>query len=201
MTFVRYRSLGSLVLLILAATSACTATLETNDPSRAPSRTEATARFAVAPPLLSPDGRLRFVTTPTNEVRAEDVATGTVLWTLPVRIPAVAPSVQWRFLFSDDGSSLYVQSLSDERGLTYQGTQRIEPRTGAELANDIKFEIYWYENVVLWTALRADGKLQMAVQRPIAGGGGYWVRTLDPQTLRMLTDVPQSGPPAIPGGR
>lgn len=133
-----------------------------------------------------------------NWLAAEDVPTGTVLWTLPTRVPAAAPSARWRVLFSNDGSSLYVQSLSDERGLTYQGTRRIRSHTGDELANDVKFETYWYENVVLWTALARDGKLQMAVKRPSAAGGGYWVRTLDPRTLRMLTDVPHADPPAMP---
>ena len=122
------------------------------------------------------------------------------MWTLPARIPVAAPTTRWHILVSDDGNSVYAQSVSAEPGLTYQGTQRIETRTGVELANDIKFEVYWYENVVLWTALRSDGKLQMAVQRPAAAGGGYWLRTFDPLTLRMLTDVPHSGPPPV-GGR
>lgn len=186
----------SLLFVVLAA--ACTTSLETSHPTQAPSRIAA-SKFALPPPLQSPDGQLRFVTTPTNEMRAENVANGTILWTLAVRIPAAATSTRWRLLMANDGSSLYVQSLSDEPGLTYQGTQRIEPRTGAELANDIKFESYWYENVVLWTAIGGDGNLEMAVQRPIAAGGGYWVRTLHPQTLRMLSDVRHAGPPAIPG--
>jgi hypothetical protein len=197
-------STRSFALLMLFAT-ACTAAPASVAPSAtlapipvAPQPTVA-PRLAAAPPVVAPDGSLRLVTTPTNEVRAEDVATGAVLWTWPARIPAARPSVRWRLLFSNDGSSLYVQSLSDEQGLTYQGTRRVEPRTGAELANDLKFEIYWYENVVLWTALGRDGKLQMAVQRPAAAGGGYWLRTLDPLTLKILTDVPKTTPPATPG--
>jgi hypothetical protein len=152
-------------------------------------------RLAVAPPLLTPDGRLRFTATPANSLVAEDVATGAVLWTLAARIPAAAPSARWRVLSSDDGNSLYVQSLSDEQGLTYQGTRRVDARTGAELANDYKMEMYWYENVVLWTALRSDGKLWMAVQRP--RDAGHWLRTMDPRTLRVLADDQHPGPPAI----
>lgn len=91
------------------------------------------------------------------------------------------------------------KTLSDEQGLTYQGTRRLDARTGAELANDYKMEIYWYENIVLWTAIRSDGKLLMAVQRP--RDAGYWVRTLDPQTLRVIADVPRAGPPATPAQR
>jgi len=141
---------------------------------------------------------VRFLTTTTNELRAEDVATGTVRWTLSARIPASAPGMRWRIVVSDDGTSIYVQSLSDEPRLTYLGTQRIEARTGVELANDFKDEIYWYENVVLWTAF-TQGKLQMAIERPSAGGGGYWLRTLDPLTLKMLTSVPMAARPTTPG--
>jgi outer membrane protein assembly factor BamB len=189
--------LGSLLSLILAA-PACAPAFQNSERGGGSSRSAAPARFALAPPMLSADGQLRFGTTPMNEMRAEDATTGQTLWTLPVRIPAAAPTARWRLLLSDDGSSIYVQSVSDEVGLTYQGTQRLDPRTGVELANDIKFESYWYQNVLLWTALRADGNLQMAVRRPLAAGGGYQLRTLDPQTLRMLTDVPHARPPAIP---
>ena len=188
-----------LVVLLSLIGSACEAAPQNNTETQRPSPASAAVRLAVAPPLIAPDGRLRFVTTPSNELRAEDVATGEALWTLPARIPAAAPTTRWHVLVSDDGSSVYAQSVSAEPGLTYQGTQRVEVRTGIELSNDIKFEIYWYENVVLWTALRSDGKLQMAVQRPTAAGGGYWLRTFDPLTLRMLTDVPQSGPPPVVG--
>ena len=127
------------------------------------------------------------------------MATGAALWTLPVRIPAAAPTARWHVVVSDDGNSVYAQSISDEPALTYQGTRRLEARTGVELANDIKFEIYWYENVVLWTAMSGDGKLHMAVQRPAAAGGGYWLRTLDPLTLKILTSVPMATRPATPG--
>ncbi len=182
------------LILVAVAASAC---VDSGDPSPTPRAVPAVVRVAVEPPLLAADGKLRFVTTPENWIQAEDVATGTVLWTLPSRIPAAAPSLRWRLLLSEDGSSLYVQSLSDQRGLTYQGTRRVEPRTGAELANDIKLEIYWYENVVLWTALGRDGRLRMAVQRPTAAGGGYRLRTLDPLTLKLLTDEEHATPPSI----
>jgi hypothetical protein len=189
--------LRALALVTVIVTSACTEAPPASAPSEAPSRAPAAVRLAVAPPLLAPDGQLRFVTTVTNEVRAEDVATGTVLWTLPVRIPAAASNARWRLLISDDGTSLYAQCLSDEQDLTYQGTRRIEARTGVELASDIKFEIYWYQNIVFWTALMTNGRLQMAIRRPVTAGGGYWLRTFDPLTLKMLTDVPHTGPPAI----
>lgn len=191
-------SLRPIVLAMLFATSACIGTPGEGGPSPTPSPPAAAVTLGVVPPLLAPDGRLRVVTTPTNWLQGEDSATGAVLWTRAGGVPAASGSVRWRVLFSADGTSLYVQSLSDERGLTYLGTRRIEPRTGAELANDLKFESYWYENVVLWTALRADGKLQMAVQRPVTAGGGYWLRTLDPRTLKTLADGRQPGPPPIP---
>jgi outer membrane protein assembly factor BamB len=193
----------SIALPILVA-AACTGAPAGVTPSAATSpilgapRPAVALRLAAAPPVVAPDGSLRFVTTPSNELRAEDVATGTVRWTVSARIPASAPTMRWRIVVSDDGGSVYVQSLSDEQDLTYLGTQRIDARTGVELANDIKYEIYWYQNVVLWTAF-TQGKLQMAIERPPAGGGGYWLRTLDPLTLKMLTSVPVATRPATPG--
>lgn len=199
----RSLSVRSLAMFIAVAT-ACTATPTSVAPTATPSpnlvapRPTVAPRLAAAPPVMTPDGSLRFVTTSTNELQAEDVTTGTVRWTLSARIPASAPTMRWRIVVSDDGTSIYVQSLSDEQDLTYLGTQRIEARTGVELANDIKDEIYWYQNIVLWTAF-TQGKLQMAVERPSAGGGGYWLRTLDPLTLNMITSVPMAARPAIPG--
>lgn len=181
-----------------AATPASVAPTATQSAILAAPRPAAAPRLAVTPPVAAPDGSLRFVTTPANELRAEDVPTGTVRWTLSARIPVTAQTMRWRVVVSDDGTSIYVQSLSDEEHLTYLGTRRIEARTGVELANDIKYEVYWYQNVVLWTAF-TQGKLQMAVERPSAGGGGYWLRTLDPLTLKMLTSVPVTTRPATPG--
>ena len=157
---VRGLSLRALVLSMVVVSTACVATpvatpvatREDNAHTQRPSPIPAVVRLAVAPPLIAPDGRLRLVTTPANELQAEDEATGAALWTLPVRIPAAAPTARWHVLVSDDGTSVYAQSTSDEPALTYQGTRRIEARTGVELANDIKYEIYWYQNVVLWTA-------------------------------------------------
>jgi len=189
----------SLVVLTLVVTSACAAAPQSAAETRTPSRTPVALSLAVAPPLRTPDGQLRLVVTPANEVRAEDVATGAVRWTLRAPFLAGAATMRWRLLLTSDGTSVYVQSLSDEPALTYMGTRRIDARTGVEQANDYKFEIYWYENVVLWTALKTTGEVLMAVERPAVAGGGYWVRTLDPLTLKMRADVPQAGPPGIPG--
>jgi outer membrane protein assembly factor BamB len=156
------------------------------------------ARLAASPPLLGPDGQVRFVTTAANEVRAEDAATGAIRWTLPTPVLAAGSSLHWRLLVAGDGSSVYVQSVLDGGGPTYLGTRRVDARTGVELASDIKFEIYWYENVVLWTALADGGALQMAIERARAAGGGYRFRTFDPLTLKMLTDVQQPAPPSVP---
>jgi hypothetical protein len=188
-----------LLAFALAVTCACTATPQSASKTQTPSETPTALRLAVAPPVLAPDGQLRFVVTPANEVQAEDVATGAVQWTLAARILAGAATTRWRLLPSPDGTSIYVQALSDESGLTYLGTRRIDTRTGVEKANDYKFESYWYEDIVSWTALGTAGDLLMAVERPAAAGGGYWVRTLDPLTLKMRADVRQPGPPAIPG--
>jgi len=188
-----------LVVLTLVVTSACTAVSQSAAETQTPSLAPIALSLAVAPPLLTRDGQLRFVVTPANEIRAEDVATGALRWTLGPRILAGAATMRWRLLLTPDGTTIYVQSLSDEPALTYLGTRRIDTRTGVEQANDYKFEIYWYENVVLWTALKTTGELLMAVKRPADAGGGYWVRALDPLTLKMRTDIPQPGPPAIPG--
>ena len=194
----REKTLYALLLLIVTVACGCTPPPAVDEARGAPSPRSTSARFALPPPLLSPSGQLRLVATSEKWMRAEDVATGAILWSWPARIPAAVPTVRWRVLFSHDGTSLYVQSLSAEPGLTYQGTRRVEPRTGAELANDLKFEDRWYENVVLWTALGHDGKLQMAVRRPATAGGGYKLRTLDPMTLKILTEASHSAPPAIP---
>jgi hypothetical protein len=152
----------------------------------------------VVPPLLAPDGKVRFAVTAANEVRAEDPATGAIRWTLPTVLQAGGSPLRLRLLLSDDAVSLYVQSIAEGPSPTYLGTRRIDARTGVDLANDIKTEIYWYENVVLWTALARDGYLLMAVQRAPAAGGGFWLRTFDPLTLKMLTEVRQAEAPASP---
>lgn len=104
-----------------------------------------------------------------------------------------------RVLVSADSGSVYIQLVrADGQSPTYFGTRRVDARTGAVLAHDMKFEVYWYENLVLWTALTEDGRLQMAIKRASAAGGGYWLRTLDPLTLKMLTDVRQSTTPTAP---
>jgi hypothetical protein len=192
----RGRSLQWLVLLAVIATS-CTAAPDISGPAVRTSTAPSVARLAGPPPLLRPGGQVRFVTTVSNEVRAEDAATSVVRWTLPTPVLASGSSLYWRVLPSDDGLSVYVQAVLDGRSPTYLGTRRIDARTGVELASDIKFEVYWYENVVLWTALTYDGRLQMAIERALAAGGGYRLRTFDPLTLKMLTDVPQPAPPAL----
>jgi hypothetical protein len=191
--------LRAFVLLTFVVTATCTATHENGTQTQSPLQTAAAVRLAVSPPLIAPDGRSRFVATSANEIRAEDAATGAVRWTLPPRLPAGGTTMRWRLLVSDDGASVYVQGVSDERDLTYLGTRRVDARTGVELANDYKYEIYWYQNIVLWTAVKPGGELLMAVERPAAAGGGHWLRTFDPLTLKMRTSVPQSGPPPVPG--
>jgi hypothetical protein len=185
------------VLLLVAVATGCTAGADGLRPA-GQSATGSVPRLAAPPPFLGPDGNVRFVTTASNDLRAEDTATGAVRWTL--QHPALPGSsfARWRLLVAGDGSSVYVQSVVDGGSPTYLGTRRVDARTGAELANDIKFETYWYENVVLWTALTQGGGLQMAIERASAAGGGYWLRTFDPLTLKMLTDVRQAAPPTPP---
>jgi hypothetical protein len=184
------------LLLLMVVVAGCTAGDGSVPAGR--SASPSVARLAGSPPLLGPDGQVRFVTTAANEVRAEDAATGAIRWTLPTPVLAAGSSLHWRLLVAGDGSFVYIQSVLDGESPTYLGTRRVDARTGVELASDIKFEIYWYENVVLWTALTDGGALQMAIERARAAGGGYRLRTFDPLTLKMLTDVQQAAPPAPP---
>ncbi len=188
-----------LVLSTLLAT-ACSSTPQITTPSGTPAVASATIRLASEPPLFSPDGRLHFVlSTLANELRAEDVATGALRWTLSQPLRPDQSPMRWRVVVSDDGASVYVQMLYDAGTPTYLGTRRIDVRSGAILANDIKQDTYWYEDVVLWTALRSGGELQMAIRRAAAAGGGYRLRTLDPLTLAMRADITQTTPPPRPG--
>jgi hypothetical protein len=184
------------LLLLMVVVAACTA----GDGSipAGQSTSGSVARLAAPPPLLGPDGQVRFMTTAANEVRAEEAATGAVRWTLPTPVLAAGSSLHWRLLVAGGGSWVYVQSVLDGGSPTYLGTRRVDAHTGVELASDIKFEIYWYENVVLWTALTDGGPLKMAIERAKAAGGGYRLRTFDPLTLKMLTDVEQPMPPSVP---
>jgi hypothetical protein len=184
-------------LLLMVVAAGCTAG-EGGIPTGQSTTMPSVARLAASPPLVGHDGQARFVTTASNEVRAEDAVTGAVRWTLPTPVLA-GSSLHWRLLAAGDGSSVFVQAVLDGRSPTYLGTRRVDARTGVELASDIKFEMYWYENVVLWTALTDGGGLQMAIQRANAAGGGYRLRTFEPLTLKMLTDVEQPAPPALPG--
>ncbi len=159
----------------------------------------ATIRLASEPPLFSPDGRLHFVlSTLANELRAEDVATGALRWTLSQPLRPDRSPMRWRVVVSDDGTSVYVQMLYDAGTPTYLGTRRIDAGSGAELANDIKQDAYWYEDVVLWTALRNSG-LQMSIRRAAAAGGGFRLRTLDPLTLAIRADAAPATAPPRPG--
>jgi hypothetical protein len=146
----RDKSLPVLVLLVVVAAGCALPDVST--PAGQSPTTPSVARLAAPPPLVGPDGHVQFVTTGSNEVRAEDPATGAVRWTLSHPLLPGAPRMHWRILVSNDGSSVYVQSVADAPSPTYLGTRRIDARTGVELANDIKYEIYWYDNVVLWTA-------------------------------------------------
>jgi len=189
---------SSVLALVAIVATACIPTPDAAPPSATPSVVPAVVAIAREPPLLAPDGALRFVSTPSNELRAEDPATGDVRWTLTHRFLAGGIPMHWRVLVSRDGASAYVQSLADGPTPTYLGTRRIDARTGAELADDLKNEIYWYENVVLWTALGRGGELRMAIVRAPAAGGGYLLRTLDPLTLKSLTEITRAAPPPIP---
>jgi hypothetical protein len=184
-----------LVLLTFVATACVSVPAVTSSTKSADAVTG--ARLASAPPLSSPDGFLRFVSTPSNVLVAEDVATGALRWALPHFAPN-GSAMQWRVLVSDDGLSVYVQSVADAGSPSYLGTRRIDFRTGAELASDLKNDTYWYEDIVLWTALQRDGKLQMAIRRATASGGGYWLRTLDPLTLAVRSNIAQTTAPPAP---
>lgn len=170
--------------------AACPALTPAASPGGRATPPSSALRLAGEPPLLTPDGRLRLVTIGT-ELRAEEAATGAPRWNL-VQPPSNGGStLHWRALVSLDGASIYVQTVADANGPspTYLGTRRIDARSGTALADDVKSERYWYENVVLWTALLPTGELQMAVARAPLGGGGIRVRTVDPLSLALRSET------------
>ncbi len=134
-----------------------------------------------------------------SELRAEDTATGELRWSLERTLLPGADTMRWRILAAQDGMSLWVQLIGDAAGSpSYLGTRRIDAQNGAQPASDIKDEIWWYDNVVLWTAVDSGGQLRMALLRPAAAGGGYRIRTLDPLTLAIRNDITRTTPPPAP---
>jgi len=194
---VRVQAISLLALAAIVA-MACSSTSEIVRSRLTPSLVPTVVAVAAEPPLVAPNRALRFVSTPSSELRAEDPATGDARWTLTHSFLAGGAPQHWRVLVSSDGASVYVQSLADGPTLTYLGTRRVDARTGSVLADDIKNEIHWYENVVLWTALGRGGELQMAIVRAPTAGGGYLLRTLDPLTLKTLSEIALATPPPTP---
>jgi len=185
----------SVLLVVLLTAACCTDRSVTETRTQIASAGSAALQLASEPPLATP--WFRLVLTNTNDLQAVEVATGRVLWTLDHRDPG-GRQMHWRVLAAHDGASIYVQLVALSGSPTYLGTRRIDAQSGKELAADIKNEIYWYENVVHWTALRSGGELQMAITRASAAGGGSRLRTFDPVTLAMRSDIAQAGPPSSP---
>ena len=191
--------IGGATLFFVITLCACSAiTTAPGSGTASPGASPAPVALSTEPPLLVAGGlRLRVGA---SDLRAEDATTGQLRWSLE-RVPLPgADTMRWRVLGSRDGSFVYAQLVAD-RGSSpsYLGTRRIDARTGAELASDVKDEIWWFENVVLWTALDPAGRLVMAVERAARAGGGYRLRTLDPLTLAIRTDDPLTVPPSPPG--
>jgi len=191
------RSLSHVTVLTLALLACMPMATMPGSPSATAAITRV-ARAASEPPVVSPDGQVRFIVNTLGELVLQEASSGVTRWTLPHVLLAGREAMKWRVLVSNDGASVYAQSVTDKGTPTYLGTRRLDLRTGAELASDIKREDYWYDNVVLWMSLTAQGELQMAIARAQAAGGGYRLRTLDPQTLAVLRDVAIANRPPMP---
>lgn len=136
------------------------------------------------------DVRIDVAPGPRNEVVVQDTGSGAILW----RLAGWTETARWHVLPSADARTVYIQQLRP-RTPTYLGTQTLDLRTGARLADDVKQELYWYENVVHWTALLPSGDLEMLVER----SGRFEVRRLDGRDLKILAtrSVPSPVPPPV----
>ena len=98
--------------------------------------------------------------------------------------------------FSPDGQLLYVHAQMtrvDDQGDPrdqYLGMAAVAVRDAVVRGDDIKMEIYWYENRVKWTRTSADGRwLYVFLERTgSANPKGHYLRRLDASTLKVLAE-------------
>jgi surface antigen len=99
-------------------------------------------------------------------------------------------------IFSPDGETLYIYASKtkvDDQGEPsnqYLGMAAVALRDAAVRGDDIKMEIYWFDNRIEWVRASADGRwLYVFLERTgRAEPKGHYLRRLDPSTLRLLAE-------------
>jgi hypothetical protein len=99
-------------------------------------------------------------------------------------------------VFSPDGQTLYLyanKTKVDDQGEPsnqYLGMAAVAIRDAAVRGDDIKMEIYWFDNRIEWVRASADGRwLYVFLERTgRAEPKGHYLRRLDPSTLRVLAE-------------
>jgi hypothetical protein len=98
--------------------------------------------------------------------------------------------------FAPDGQMLYVYAHSakvddhgDQRNL-YLGMASVALRDAVVRGDDIKMEIYWFDNRIEWLRTSPDGRrLYVFLERTgSANPKGHYLRRLDPSTLHVLAE-------------
>jgi hypothetical protein len=99
-------------------------------------------------------------------------------------------------IFSPDGETLYIYASKtkvDDQGEPsnqYLGMAAVALRDAAVRGDDIKMEIYWFDNRIEWVRASGDGRwLYVFLERTgRAEPKGHYLRRLDPSTLRVLAE-------------
>jgi len=101
-------------------------------------------------------------------------------------------------IFSPDGQTLYIyahMAKVDDQGEPrnqYLGMAAVALRDAVVRGDDIKMEIYWFDNRIEWVRTSPDGRwLYVFLERTgRADPKGHYLRRLDPSTLRVLAERP-----------
>jgi hypothetical protein len=179
----------------------------------------AEVRSRLAPALaLSPDGRQLAIVAawgccvPNGTIWLVDANSGALISQRTFARPAsfldqlLAPSVAMAksldesvvvsATFSPGGEMVYVHARStkvddqgDQKNL-YLGMAAVTLRDGVVRGDDIKMEIYWFDNRVEWVRAAPDGRwLYVFLERTgNANPKGHYLRRLDASTLRVLAE-------------
>jgi hypothetical protein len=99
-------------------------------------------------------------------------------------------------IFSPDGQTVYIYAHMvkvDDQGEPrnqYLGMAAVALRDGVVRGDDIKMEIYWFDNRIEWVRTSPDGRwLYVFLERTgKADPKGHYLRRVDPGTLRVLAE-------------
>jgi hypothetical protein len=179
----------------------------------------AEVRSRLVPALaLSPDGRQLAIVqawgccVPNGTIWLVDANTGALISQRTFARPAsfldqlLAPSVAMaksldEFVvvsatFAPGGEMLYVHARTakvddqgDQKSL-YLGMAAVRLRDGVVRGDDIKMEIYWFDNRIEWVRASPDGRwLYVFLERTgSANPKGHYLRRLDASTLKVLAE-------------